>query len=178
MTTHLRPVPRSKSGWSCTSTPPMRLHGVVLGWGNIGATLPLPLEGSLRSNEPPIVMIPEVRFPWIQRLWCKADSSLLDSAEVWMLLPRTPDFCLLYYHVCNSPSLVPIPSQMNPTNNFPAYFRKIIFNISFLSMPRASIWLLHHNYWKKITKSVSLKLYQHPTAHRSVNSLMQNVCMW
>jgi len=30
LTTHLRLVPRSKDGWSCTSTPPIRLHGVVL----------------------------------------------------------------------------------------------------------------------------------------------------
>jgi hypothetical protein len=30
LTTHLRPVQRSKNGWSCTSTPPIRLHGVVL----------------------------------------------------------------------------------------------------------------------------------------------------
>jgi hypothetical protein len=30
LTTHLRLVPRSKDGWSCTSTPSIRLHGVVL----------------------------------------------------------------------------------------------------------------------------------------------------
>jgi len=30
LTTHLRLVQRSKNGWRCTSTPPMRLHGVVL----------------------------------------------------------------------------------------------------------------------------------------------------
>jgi hypothetical protein len=28
--THLRLVPRSKNEWSYTSTPPIRLHGVVL----------------------------------------------------------------------------------------------------------------------------------------------------
>jgi hypothetical protein len=33
LTTHLRLVPRSESGWSCTLTPPMCLHGVVLSWG-------------------------------------------------------------------------------------------------------------------------------------------------
>jgi hypothetical protein len=27
---HLHLVPRSKNAWSCTSTPPIRLHGVVL----------------------------------------------------------------------------------------------------------------------------------------------------
>jgi hypothetical protein len=32
--------PRSKNGWSCTSTPPVRLHGVVLSWGG-GDTQPL-----------------------------------------------------------------------------------------------------------------------------------------
>jgi len=26
-------VPRSNNGWGCTSTPPVRLHGVVLSWG-------------------------------------------------------------------------------------------------------------------------------------------------
>jgi hypothetical protein len=31
LTTHLRLVPRSESECTCTSTPPMRLHGVVLG---------------------------------------------------------------------------------------------------------------------------------------------------
>jgi hypothetical protein len=30
LTAHLRLVSRSKNGWSCTSTPPIRLHGVVL----------------------------------------------------------------------------------------------------------------------------------------------------
>jgi len=30
LTTHLRLVPRSKNGWSCAPTPPIRLHGVVL----------------------------------------------------------------------------------------------------------------------------------------------------
>jgi hypothetical protein len=31
----------SKNGWSCTSTPPIRLHGVALK-GSTGAILPLP----------------------------------------------------------------------------------------------------------------------------------------
>jgi len=30
LTTHLHLVPRSKNELSCTSTPPIRLHGVVL----------------------------------------------------------------------------------------------------------------------------------------------------
>jgi len=30
MTTHLHLVPRSKDAWSYTSTPPIRLHGVIL----------------------------------------------------------------------------------------------------------------------------------------------------
>jgi len=30
LTTHLRLVSRLKNGWGCTSTPPIRLHGVVL----------------------------------------------------------------------------------------------------------------------------------------------------
>jgi len=30
LTTHLHLVPRSKNEWSYTSTPPIRLHGVVL----------------------------------------------------------------------------------------------------------------------------------------------------
>jgi hypothetical protein len=30
LTTHLQPVLRSKNAWSYTSTPPIRLHGVVL----------------------------------------------------------------------------------------------------------------------------------------------------
>jgi hypothetical protein len=37
LTTHLRLVPRSKKGWSSTSTPPIRLHGVVLR-GSTGTT--------------------------------------------------------------------------------------------------------------------------------------------
>jgi len=46
-TTHLHPVPRSRSAWSCASTPPMRLRGVVLK-KRTGTTLPyLP---SLLSN--------------------------------------------------------------------------------------------------------------------------------
>jgi hypothetical protein len=40
LTTHLRLVSRSNNGWSCTSTPPMRLHGVVPSWGSTGTTLP------------------------------------------------------------------------------------------------------------------------------------------
>jgi hypothetical protein len=39
LATHLRLVPRSRDGWSCTSTPPMRLHDVVLNWGSTGTTL-------------------------------------------------------------------------------------------------------------------------------------------
>jgi len=31
LVTHPRLVPRSKNGWSCTSNPPIRLHGVVRG---------------------------------------------------------------------------------------------------------------------------------------------------
>jgi hypothetical protein len=38
LTTHLRLVQRSKNGWSCTSTPPIRLHGVVLR-GSTGGTI-------------------------------------------------------------------------------------------------------------------------------------------
>jgi hypothetical protein len=30
LTTHLRLVPSLKNGCSCTSTPPLRLHGVML----------------------------------------------------------------------------------------------------------------------------------------------------
>jgi hypothetical protein len=36
----LRLVPRSGAAWSCASTPPMRLSGVVLGWST-GTALPL-----------------------------------------------------------------------------------------------------------------------------------------
>jgi hypothetical protein len=32
LATHLHLVPRSGSAWSCASTPPIRLHGVVLCW--------------------------------------------------------------------------------------------------------------------------------------------------
>jgi hypothetical protein len=32
LTTHLHLVPRSKNEWSYTSTPPIRLHGVVLSY--------------------------------------------------------------------------------------------------------------------------------------------------
>jgi hypothetical protein len=32
LTIHLHPVQRSKNVWSYTSTPPIRLHGVVLTW--------------------------------------------------------------------------------------------------------------------------------------------------
>jgi hypothetical protein len=38
LTTHLRLVPRSKNGWSCTSTPPMRLQRVVITWGSAETT--------------------------------------------------------------------------------------------------------------------------------------------
>jgi len=43
LTTHLRLVPRSKNGWTCASTHPIRLRRLVLGWGSTGTTLPLPL---------------------------------------------------------------------------------------------------------------------------------------
>jgi len=39
-------VPRSKNEWSYTSTPPIRLHGVVLRW-NTGTTLALPILNEL-----------------------------------------------------------------------------------------------------------------------------------
>jgi hypothetical protein len=32
LATYLRLVPRSEDAWSCSSIPPMRLHGVVIGW--------------------------------------------------------------------------------------------------------------------------------------------------
>jgi hypothetical protein len=43
LTIHLRIVLRSKNGWSCTSTPPIRLNGAVLR-GSTGTTLPLPFN--------------------------------------------------------------------------------------------------------------------------------------
>jgi hypothetical protein len=36
----LHVVPRSKNAWSYTSTPPMCIHGVVLGKKSTGTTLP------------------------------------------------------------------------------------------------------------------------------------------
>jgi hypothetical protein len=39
LTTHLHLLPRSKNEWSYTSTPPIRLHGVVLRYST-GTTLP------------------------------------------------------------------------------------------------------------------------------------------
>jgi hypothetical protein len=45
LTTHLHLVPRSKNEWSCTTTSPIRLHGVVLikKKQRDNFTLPLPL---------------------------------------------------------------------------------------------------------------------------------------
>jgi len=34
-------VPRSKNGWSCAPTPPIRLHGVVLSYGEHRDECPL-----------------------------------------------------------------------------------------------------------------------------------------
>jgi hypothetical protein len=42
LTTHLLLVPRSKNGWSCTSTPSICLHGVVLGGAQRQLYLTLP----------------------------------------------------------------------------------------------------------------------------------------
>jgi len=42
LTTHLHPVPRLQNVWSYASTPPIRLHAVVLS-ESTGITLPLPL---------------------------------------------------------------------------------------------------------------------------------------
>jgi hypothetical protein len=42
MNDHLHPVPRSVNAWSYTSTPPIRLHGMVLSLKKITGTLPLP----------------------------------------------------------------------------------------------------------------------------------------
>jgi hypothetical protein len=46
LTTHIRLGMRSKNGWSCTSTPPIPLHGVVLR-GSTGTILPLPVFGTV-----------------------------------------------------------------------------------------------------------------------------------
>jgi hypothetical protein len=43
LTTHLRLVPRSKNGWSCTSTPTYAFMAWCLVRGSTGTTLPLPL---------------------------------------------------------------------------------------------------------------------------------------
>jgi hypothetical protein len=38
-------VPRSKNGWNCTSTPPIRIHGVLRGsTGTLPLPLPLPVD--------------------------------------------------------------------------------------------------------------------------------------
>jgi hypothetical protein len=68
LTTHLHLVPRSKNEWSYTSTPPVRLHGVVLKQKSSGTPLPLPLSG-------PIVLFPS-KTPSISVLhWGKAQFS-------------------------------------------------------------------------------------------------------
>jgi len=40
LTTHLYLVPRSKNAWSYTSTPPIRLRGVMLVKKSTGTTFP------------------------------------------------------------------------------------------------------------------------------------------
>jgi hypothetical protein len=55
LTTHLLLVPRSKNAWSYTSTPPVRLHGVVLSLGT-GTTSPLPSKCHI-SVEHSILMV-------------------------------------------------------------------------------------------------------------------------
>jgi hypothetical protein len=52
LTTHLSLVLRSKNAWSCTSTPPIRLRGVVLSEGEHRGnfTLPFTLPVAWRDN--------------------------------------------------------------------------------------------------------------------------------
>jgi hypothetical protein len=71
------------------------------------------------------------------------------------------------FSIHNGPTLVPILSQMNPDHISTSYFRKIHFNIIFLSTPMTDIQLRNenktksklNNKWEWEVSSVSMALF-------------------
>jgi hypothetical protein len=63
LTTHLRLVQRSKNVWSCTSTPPIRLHGVVLR-GSTGTTFTFTLF--TRHSAVSVFLLSSLHSRWLR----------------------------------------------------------------------------------------------------------------
>jgi hypothetical protein len=129
-------VPKSKNGWSCTSTLPIRLHGVVLGWGehrdNFSFTFILPVTTDLlTARGTDTVAVP--RIPMIRGGMGTGDvetaegvkpDHVTDSMEQGSSLLWKPK---VHYRAHKIPSRVSIQSQTNLVqHNFP----KIHFNIN------------------------------------------------
>jgi hypothetical protein len=95
LTTHLRIVPRSKNEWSYISTPPIRLHGVVLSWeehrDNFTFTLPLIMETSVH---PPYWVpcesfeLPKLKIS-LKRPHCESLKDFKNSAKIVLKAGQT-----------------------------------------------------------------------------------------
>jgi len=81
-----------------------------------------------------------------------------------------------YYHVNNSPPLVPIPSQMHPVHIFPPYFPKIHSNIIIPSTPWSSEWSLPFKFSKQ--NFVRMSHFSHACYMFASNNFRWSVKLW
>jgi len=176
LTTHLHLVPRSKNTWNYTSTPPIRLYGMVLS-SSTGTPLPYFMISALDPNHVPLQKLgpSKLSIPhlcnWSLCNWTNSRQQTTsweaNGRSATQKIPRLLLNPKVHYHVHNSPPMDPILSNMNPVHNFQLYFPKVPSNITFPSMCRCSKWSLPFRFSQQNFVCISHLAHAHNMPHPS-----------